>query len=303
MFLFFKSRNIKKRSILEKQRVKSGSEKPRKGSRLSWSSAAQGLILIFALTIIWGLGIRLVDKFQDVTAYLNSILVLAPGEWQVDVVSTSGAPLPEDVRREIYNVASKQLRLGTPKELSSLAHQVEGLGTLDSVKVIRPLAGTVILSAQMRQPALLVSVGSKVRYLTLDGTVFGDDSIISESSSWVRPTVLVTGIFDQRMNPAMDDSLRVIVTPDERRHLTEAIELWQLALEASFSVKAIGFQKFRGYVLSMAEETEIVIGPKPFEYKLKKLRGILDGLKREGTLAARIELDYGGKAFIKERKL
>jgi hypothetical protein len=40
-----------------------------------------------------------------------------------------------------------------------------------------------------------------------------------------------------------------------------------------------------------------------FDYKVKKLRSILDGLKRDGVVASRIELDYEGKAFIKERRL
>jgi hypothetical protein len=50
------------------------------------------------------------------------------------------------------------------------------------------------------------------------------------------------------------------------------------------------------------DDTEIVIGLQPFAYKLKKLQNILDGLRRDGIVASRIELDYEGKAFIKERK-
>ena len=304
MFRFLKSRTGKKRSTLDKQRVKgNAASKSTPGHVFSWSLAAKGLLGVAGLILVWGLSIRIFDKAVDVASYVNSLVVLPPHEWRIDVLSSGGAPLPEDVRREVYKIASKQLRQGSPAELSTLAKQVEGLGMLDGVKVIRPLADTVILSAEIRRPALLVSVGAKTRFLSLDGTVFGDSADNSGNPSGSLPTVLVTGIFDGRPNPAVDSSLRIIVTPEERRHLSEAIEIWQRSVESGVDVRSVGFQKFRGYAITLNDETEIVIGIKPFDYKLKKLRGILDGLKKDGVVASRIELDYEGKAFIKERKL
>ncbi len=303
MFHKLKSRTTKKRSTLDKQRVKKGAEHAQIAFGLSWSAAAKGLVLIFLLTLIWGLGLRVADKFHDVTGYINSSLVLAPKEWRIDVVSNNGTPLPEDIKRDVFAVAAKQLRLGSPAELRSLARQVEALGVLDGVKVIRPLANTVVFSAEMRQPALLVAVGGKTRYLTLDGTIFGDASATGENSTWPRPSVLVTGIFDPASNPAFDASMKLILTAEHSRHLAEAMDVWEQSLAAHVEVKIVDFQKFRGFAIYTPDNTEIVIGVKPFDYKLKKLRGILDGLKRDGALASRIELDYDGKAFVKEKKL
>jgi hypothetical protein len=110
-------------------------------------------------------------------------------------------------------------------------------------------------------------------------------------------------VFDQRPNPQLDQSQRVITTSDERRHLEDALEIWGLVRSGEVEIKSISFQKFRGYALILADDTEIVIGLQPFAYKLKKLQNILDGLRRDGIAASRIELDYEGKAFIKERKL
>jgi hypothetical protein len=303
MFRVLKPRGGKKRSILDKQRVKS-SDKARKSTVFfSWSLAAKGLICVFLLALIWGLGIRILDKTRDVVSYLNSIIVLAPREWRIEARSKSGAPLPEDLTREVYRLSSRILRSGSPGELAGLARQVEALGMLDGVKVIRPLADTVILSAEIRRPVLLASVGGRTRFLTLDGTVYGDSADNSGNPTGARPTVLITGVFDQRPSAVIDSSQRVVTTPDESRHLLEAIEIWQRAIEAGIEVATINFQRFRGFSICLVDQSEIVIGIKPFDYKLKKLRGILDGLKRDGVVASRIELDYEGKAFIKEKKL
>ena len=268
MFRFLKRRSSKKRSVLDKQKVsrKSGREAP----SLLWSIAAKALVVVLLLVIVWGLGLRALDSMREFGSYINSLAVLTPAEWRIEVLSQAGTPLPEDVRREVYKVASRSLKTGSPTELSQLAKQVEGLGMVDAVRVIRPLADTVILSAEMRRPALLVVVGSKTRFMALDGTVFGD---------------------------------AVVTTAEERKHLLDALDVWQRSGEAGVDVKQVSFQKFRGYSIALSDDTEITIGLKPFDYKLKKLRGILDGLKRDGVVAARIELDYEGKAFIKERKL
>lgn len=301
MFRFLKRRSSKKRSVLDKQKVsrKSGREAP----SLLWSIAAKALVVVLLLVIVWGLGLRALDSMREFGSYINSLAVLTPVEWRIEVISQAGTPLPEDVRREVYKVASRSLKTGSPTELSQLAKQVEGLGMVDTVKVIRPLADTVILSAEMRRPALLVAVGSKTRFMALDGTVFGDAADNSGNPSGAHPTVVITGIFDQRTNPGVDASLRVVTTAEERKHLLDALDVWQRSGEAGVDVKQVSFQKFRGYSIALSDDTEITIGLKPFDYKLKKLRGILDGLKRDGVVAARIELDYEGKAFIKERKL
>ena len=303
MFRALKPRGGKKRSILDKQRVKATDGSAKDSPLLTWSLAAKGLLCVFLLALIWGLVIRLVDKTREVVSYLNSAIVLAPSEWRIEVISKNGTPLAEDVSRQVYGIAARILRTGNPYELSILARQVESLGHLDSVTVIRPLANTVILSAEIRRPALLASVGGKIRFLTTDGTVFGDASEASDYPAGVKPVVLVDGIFDQRPGAGIDSSQRVIATSEEKRHLLEAIEIWQRSTDASVDVASINFKKFRGFSILLGDQTEIIIGIRPFDYKLKKLRGILDGLKRDGVVASRIELDYEGKAFIKEKKL
>lgn len=305
MFRFLKLRSTKKRSILDKQRVsrgKSTSSRSTKG-QASWTIFAKWIVVASLLLAVWVLGVRAYDKVRVLADYFNKAIVLTPNEWKIEVVSNSGTPLPEDVRRSIFKVSEKILKNGSHSELALLRSQVESQGMLDGVRVIRPVSDTIIVSAEIRRPSLLVSLGQRTRFLTSDATVYGDASDNSGNPFGSHPSVIVAGIFDARSQFAVDGSLRVITTEEEKRHLLDAIEIWQRSGDAGIELRQISFQKFRGFSVVLADETEIVVGLRPFEFKLKKLRGILDGLRRDGIVAARIELDYEGKAFIKERKL
>lgn len=302
MLGLFRPKNSRKRSVLARQRVKAG---PQKGHAVhpAWSVAAKGLILVLIVVIVWGIGLRLLDKITDISSYVASVLVMSPKEWRIEVVNGLGAPLPDDVRRDVYKIAQKGLKTGSPSELRLLSRQVESAGLLESVRIVRPLVDTVVLTAEIRRPTLLIDVGGRTRFLTADGTVFGDINDTTVQLNFPKPSVRLTGIFEQRPNPQIDSSNRVITNSDERRHLRDALEIWRLVEENKIQVKQLNFQKFRGFALLLDDDTEIVIGLKPFAYKLKKLNDILAGLARDGVVASRIELDYEGKAFIKERKL
>ncbi len=304
MIRFLKRKSGKKRSVLEKQRIsKNAGKKGLLDTSFSWSLGAKSLLAVLFFVVIAALSIRVLDKINGVLSYVNSLIVLSPTEWKIEVVSDGGLPLPEDVKKEVYKVAGRALKTGAAGELKKLSKLVESLGMVDHVRVIRPVADTVILSAQLRRPVLLVNTGAKNRYLSLDATVFGDSADSSGNPSGASPAVIVTGVFDQRQNPTVDDSMRVLTTTDERRHLADALEVWQKSNESMIELRQINFQKFRGYSITLSDGTEVVLGIKPFDYKLKKLRGILENLKKDGSVAARIELDYEGKAFIKEKKL
>jgi hypothetical protein len=295
----FSKKSGRARSILKKQKV--APSPSTSNSNFSWSFAARALVALAAVFVVWGIGVRLYDKVSESFSYLNSLIVLSPQEWKIEVINSAGQPLPDDVRNEVYRAAQKHLKSGHSSDLLSLAKQIDGLGTLDNVRLIRPVGDTLVISANLRQPILYVEAFGKLRLLTSDGTLYGEVADPGASSS--TPLAVVSGVFDQRGTSAGDASSKINITADERAHLLDAVELLNRASEQGLDVRRIHYQKFRGFSLTTGEGSEIIVGLGSFDYKVKKLRGILDGLKRDGVIASRIELDYEGKAFIKERRL
>lgn len=235
---------------------------------------------------------------------LGDVLVLAPNEWTIQMASPEGIPLGDDVRKEILKVSAGILKSGSPEELEELAHAVEGIGSLERLHVVRPQFATIVISASIREPILLVQAGSKVRYLTSDGTVYGDASNPATNPSGNVPSILVSGVFDLRSgNLQLDRSAKVITTSEEQAVLMSALNLWRLCTAQNLTMKVMNYQKFRGFDVRMDDGSEVILGTAPFEYKIEKLVGIFTKLRKQGIAASRIELDYDGKAFIKERKL
>jgi hypothetical protein len=302
LFRIFKAKSATKRSVLRKQRVQADRSRGLM-PQLSWSLAAKSLIMVAIGCVIWGLGIRMFDATHRLVSYVNSVIVLTPREWTIEVTDLNGQKLSDDLRQQIYRTAQKTLKSGSPQDLHALARAIESLGMLDAVRVIRPVSDTILVQSNLRKPALLVETGSKIRFLTTDGTVFADASDPALTAGSFVPTVLVSGVFASRTSLALDASMRLPLLDDERRHLLDAIEVWQKTVELGIELQIINYQRFRGFSISLTDGSEIILGLHPFDYKLKKLRSILDGLKRDGIAAARIELDYEGKAFIKEKRL
>ena len=258
-----------------------------------------------ATLIVWTNRRTLDSGLTSVSKSISKVLVLAPKEWHVHMAGPDGNPLGEELKREILKTASSILKTGSPSELQTLEESLEGIGSLENIQVIRPQYGTVVISAATRQPAMLVQVGGKIRYLTAEATVYGDTSNQSGNPNGVQPTVLVSGIFDARPPSSiqLDHSARVITTPEEHQILLNVIALWRISLNQGLALRAVTHQRFRGFDIKLEDDSEVILGSAPFEYKMDKLVGIFAKLRKQGVTASRIELDYDGKAFIKERKL
>lgn len=301
----------KQSSALKGQRPKRRTDSSASNSneRLGFSFfSKQSLILVGSIalaSVAWSSRNSLHSAFISTRNSVGNFLVLAPNEWIVHMASPDGTPLGDELKKEIIKIASSKLKSGSPSELEQLVESIEGIGSLENIHVIRPQYSTIVVSAATRQPALLIQVGSKIRYLTTEATVYGDASSQVGNSGGVQPTVIVSGVFDGRSGSTIqqDRSARIITTPDEHQILVNAIALWRVCLNQGLALRAVSYQKFRGFDVRLEDESEVVLGSAPFEYKVEKLVGIFAKLRKQGVTASRIELDYDGKAFIKERKL
>ncbi|MCX6124839.1 MAG: hypothetical protein NTV34_08840 [Proteobacteria bacterium] len=212
--------------------------------------------------------------------------------------------MSDEIRKEIFSASLRHLASGSPGELGALQRSLEAIGALEQITIVRPLYQTVVISASLRKPVLLVAVGAKMRLLSSEGAVYGDagDDFVPTGPS--KPKIVLTGIFDNRSLPFhFDRSEKLITTAVERDLLLDAIALSAQLTKPPFELKSISHQGFRGFAVVLSDNTEIFLGASPFEYKLEKLLNILGKLKSQGSSASRIELDYDGKAFVKEKKL
>lgn len=307
MFRRLRRKPTKQSSALKGQKPKRRSDSSSQDKEHSWFTPKR-IAILAGVTIATGIVLskknQLTSVWNHATNAIGTVLVLAPSEWTIQMASPDGTPLGDDVKREILKVASGILKSGSPDELETLSHAIEGIGSLENLHVVRPQYATIVISAGIREPVLLVQAGPKVRYLTADGTVYGDSSLPSSNQSGNTPSILVSGIFESRAaNLQLDRSARLVTTQDEQAVLRNVIALWRLCANQNIILRTINYQKFRGFDVKIDDGSEVILGSAPFEYKVEKLVGIFTKLRKQGVAASRIELDYDGKAFIKERKL
>lgn len=315
MFGIFKKKSTTKKSVLSNQKPRRRRTKSKDGGSDQGGihPGVKASIVIIGGVLLWVGFTKFSDSFERTYDRLTSALHMPAKNWEVLITDDEGTPLGEDLRKDIYRIALKTLHTGGPKDLMNLASGIEAIGSLEQVTVVRPRQQTIVVTASLRKPFLYVQAGSKVRYLTQDGTVYGDASeewaavtTLPNSQPTKQSMILLKGIFDVRPNTSplhLDHSQRLVLTPEEKNLLLDGIGLYKQASKQALELKALDFQGYRGFALLLSDGTEVVLGQAPFDYKLEKLLSILGKLKSQGTTASRIELDYDGKAFIKERKL
>jgi len=179
------------------------------------------------------------------------------------------------------------------KNLDEIAKLAGGLAPLSRVEVIRSSPGKILVSFERREPALRIDRGSQ-KLVDNGGFIYGACCTLPAQESEAQ-LPLLTGIPSTQGDQAL--------TPrEEERLLHEALSLNRGLSSRGIHASVIRYQAHRGFFAVMDPEgIEIALGLAPFDDKLGRLTEVLQRVDR--TKVSRIELDYHGKAFIKERKL
>ena len=267
-------------------------QKPQKNRRkmqrhrqiLKWAFLTGSLVMIAA-------GIWLVAQKPFAKKVVPKI------SWQVVVHETNGLNLSESKTKRIVKIAGSVLRTGEEKELRAVARQIQQSGEFAKVHVLRTAHNKITVGVSERTGVMSIEA-DKVRQLSKEGVVFGE---LPESST----LPLLRGVFDNRPEAfAFRDDQSLDLTDDEGLVIGEALELWRDGTQAGFAIKALEYKRFRGFFVTFSNsEVEVALGRSPFKEKFGRLQEIIDRLEKSGGHAARIELDYQGKAFIKEKKM
>lgn len=288
-----------KRSVLAKQRPKRGGKKrpvTSPGTRLKVAFVA----LLCAVALFGAFKLK-----QRAATWLAANE--KPITWRITLKPEDGATVSDQTWSSIYETARKTLGRGSSDELKRTAAAIQRLDAFARVSVVRLSHQDVAIEVRARQPVLCVKA-DQLRLVGAQGEVFGSP----EKDGVPCPGPILSGVFDERASGAtggkrfqLAEDFTLDVSTDEKDALKEAVALNAEGKRRQVKMRSLDFQKFRGFlvVLTEPEGLEVEIGRAPFGQKLEKLDGLLRMLHEKGEQAARIELDYQGKAFVKLKKM
>ncbi len=217
--------------------------------------------------------------------------------WAVEVKTMDASPLPPRVEEFVITSARQNLLAGGRQQLQEVATVIGADPQLAAVQVIKTARDRVVVYVDVRRPALVVQVNSKLRYIGRRGDIYG-----RARAAEVYP--VLEGVLDPARQYARDEDGLYVLSDAEQTHVQQALELARMALQNGFICEKIIYEQYRGWQAKIEDVAAVVFfGPAPFAAKLQKLRDILASLRAKNTQAARIELDYEDKAFVQQKKI
>lgn len=201
-----------------------------------------------------------------------------------------GGSLAEFDRETLQARLSESADAG--KSLDELAQIAGSLAPLSKVEVIRASPDKIVIGFERRAPALRIDRGV-IRLVDSAGFVYGSCCVLPAQDAEAQ-LPLLTGVL------ATDQS--GLSNKEEHGLIREALGLNEGLAGKGLKAASLRYQNHRGFFAIMEPgDIEVSIGRAPFDDKLKRLAEVLERVDRQKV--SRIELDYHGKAFIKERKL
>jgi hypothetical protein len=181
-----------------------------------------------------------------------------------------------------------------PKDLSEFSKSLYRNMGLRSIQLIQTSPDRIAIATEAFTPKLVVDL-DKLRFVTEDGIVFGGLSAGETAGLPVLHGLYKASPFTRGENDTF------VLSPANQRIVDEALLAIQDASRYNIHYRSLTFDEFRGLSAEMLEPNyRITIGFRPFDSKYQKLTKIIESLKDRGLSSATIELDYKGKAFVKE---
>lgn len=216
--------------------------------------------------------------------------------YQIIIKPDGNTPLPQKIRSRIIRKAQKTIKENPDNLMLAVARAIEKNSNFSRVHVLNYGHNKLVISVFKRKPFLAVKADT-LRYLTKDGDVFG--RIRDDDNQGLVP---LYGVFPKsKTNYRFNDDNSLFINNVQKSLLLEAVDLLSYTKKNKLSLVSMRFEKFRGFFVKLKQNgIEVSFGRKPFDKKVKRLGKILKNLKNKGIISTQIELDYEGKAFIKE---
>lgn len=244
--------------------------------RLAFISGS--IFLVIALP--WYIATKVQNGFREVTtSQKNQVILLSENGPLTDFDN-------ESLQKNLVSAANE----GQP--LEKLAQKAAAAAPLSRINIIRTAPDKVIVKFSRRTPKLRIMLEDQ-KLIDSSGFVYGKCcSLPGQEAESQLP--LLEGL------AKIDD--RGLVADSQLVLIKEAISLGGALVRFDLNPDRIRYQMHRGFfVVLQPDNLEISFGRGPFEGKLERLRDVLKQVDRNKI--SRVELDYHGKAFIRERKI
>ena len=204
--------------------------------------------------------------------------------------------IPKEMLHSIHSFLDTN-PVHSTKNLVDLTSQIQILTSARSVHMIALDQKTAFLSLVQHKPEAAIQYG-KLRLISKEGKVFGE---YKDTEHLQLP--IIKGLpFDKSIS--LDKEQAIELSPENRELINEGLLLIRSGLSYNINYKTILYNPDRGFQVWLKDSRiRVEMGRRPFNKKNIKLVKILSNLDKKRITKARIELDYQGKAFVKEYSL
>lgn len=196
-------------------------------------------------------------------------------------------------------ILQKYRELGSvnPDELERFSRGLYRTLGLRSIQLIQTAPDRIAIATETFTPKLVAQL-DKLRFVTDDGIIFG-----SMASGETSGLPVLSGLYKNAPFTRSENETLVLSAANQRI-VDEALLAIHEASRYNIQYRSLTYDEFRGLSAEMLEPAyRITLGFRPFNDKYIKLAKIIESLKDRGLTSASIELDYKGKAFVKETTL
>ena len=181
--------------------------------------------------------------------------------------------------------------------LADLAQKTQRQFSFERVHFLQVAPNHVVVSVALRIP-IMVSDLVPSRFVSENATVYG---VADHANPSKLPSLV--GVFAKgHRTRVLNKQGAVNLTPEERENIQAGLEILREGKKAGYTISQIKFEQFRGFEIRLEPDgLEVFLGFHDYRKKFLRLKKLTANMEKNGSQAARIELDYTDKAFIKRK--
>jgi hypothetical protein len=203
------------------------------------------------------------------------------------------ADVSPEQKQKILRILKHSYKLSR-QELTKRVYKIQNLLAAKAISLIQTKPNHYSILMDFHSPKFAVKLHT-TRLVNPNGRVYGK---IQQGQQDLLP--ILRGI-DIKTKPEILPDQTLHLEPNVQNTIDEALLLINQSLSYNITYKDIEFDPYRGFRGHLGNlRISVEFGRRPFDKKLHRLRKILNDLIKQGRRSARIELDYQGKAFVRE---